>query len=197
MQPIQQQILNHWFAGIDAKGNVPEEQRMRWWKKDPDYDTWLREHFTQDLEKAVNGEFDACLSSGQGRLALIILCDQFSRQIYRDRPQAFIYDELARSWALQGIAAGEDQQLFPVQRVFFYMPLEHAENLKLQDQCVALFEKLYAENKDDLYKGFLDYAIAHRDVIARFNRFPHRNKILNRESSAEEIEFLKQPNSSF
>src|SRR5690606_32287203 len=136
----------------------------------------------------------------QGRLALIILLDQFPRNMYRETPQAFAFDAKARALTLEGLQAGDDQALRPIERVFFYLPLEHAEDLALQHRCVELFETLAASLPEETRKsfdGFTDFARKHRVIVERFGRFPHRNAILGRESTDEEIAFLRTPGSSF
>ncbi|MCW5575972.1 MAG: DUF924 domain-containing protein, partial [Burkholderiales bacterium] len=114
--------------------------------------------------------------------------------------QAFAHDGLALRLSLDGIAAGADRELRAIERVFFYLPLEHAESAEMQERSVALFTALAAgvpEADRPVFSGFTDYAVRHRDIVRRFGRFPHRNRILGRESTAEEYEFLKQPGSSF
>ena len=125
----------------------------------------------------------------KGRLAEIIVLDQFSRNIYRGLPESFIADPQALTLAQEAVAGGHDE-LEPLEKTFLYMPFMHSESLLIQDQSVRLFENLGNENN-------LDYAIKHREVIQRFGRFPHRNSILGRPSTVEETEFLTQPGSSF
>ncbi|WP_461521453.1 DUF924 family protein, partial [Porticoccus sp.] len=130
----------------------------------------------------------------------IIVLDQFSRNIYRYFPTAYSSDRLALNWSLSGIDAGLDKQLRPIQRVFFYLPLEHAEDLAIQQRSVSLFQQLLAQvpiGQKEIFAGFLDYAERHAAVIKQFGRFPHRNKILGRESTPEEIVYLEQPGSGF
>ena len=131
---------------------------------------------------------------------MLIVFDQFPHHIYRDQPQAFATDPQALALCLEMIEADEDQLLTSIERVFLYLPLEHAESNEMQDQSVSLYEKLVREAPADeraLFDDFLKYAQSHRDVVARFGRFPHRNEILGRASTAEEVEFLKQPGSRF
>jgi uncharacterized protein (DUF924 family) len=204
---LVEQIMDYWFAGMDKQGRVPAKQQACWWRKDPQQDAWLTSHFSQPLtevaqevvqemaqEELVRKRHRQWVESPLGYLALVILTDQFSRQIYRGQAQAYAYDGLALDWALQAIEQGWDQQVLPIQRVFFYMPLEHTEDLRRQDQCVALFTKLADEVPEDqrqTFQGFTDFAIRHQQVIARFGRFPHRNQILGRISTAEERIFLQ------
>ena len=120
--------------------------------------------------------------------------------MYRDTAQAFAYDGLARTWCTEGLAIGIDQELRPIERVFFYLPLEHAESLEDQDRCVALFERLLQDvppGQRPVFEGFYDFALRHRVIIERFGRYPHRNAILGRPSSPEEAAFLQEKGSSF
>lgn len=131
---------------------------------------------------------------------MILLTDQFPRSIYRDSPRAFAYDAKALAWSLDGVQERVDLKLRSIERVFFYLPLEHAESLQYQEQSVKHFRELLDEVGPDLkpiFQSYLDYAVRHRDIIARFGRFPHRNKILGRKSTPEELAFLALPGSSF
>ena len=130
-------------------------------------------------------------------LARILLLDQFTRNIFRDTPRAFAGDAQALALAATLVAAGRDKNLAPCQRWFAYLPFEHSESLLDQERAVALFAGLRREMQNETFDGAYDYALRHREVITLFGRFPHRNAILGRTSTAEEIEFLKQPGSSF
>lgn len=192
-------ILEFWFGDILDGGGMTAAHRQLWFGKDAATDREISERFSALLEPARNGEL-RWEATPRGRLAQVVLFDQFPRNIYRDRPEAFSFDALALSAAEQALAAGDDQRVGPLERVFFYLPFEHAENLALQERSVGLFRALADSApvaRRQAYAGFLDYAIRHRDIIARFGRFPHRNSILGRTSTAEEIEFLQQPGSSF
>lgn len=187
-----EEIIGFWF------GNPIEpysQRRKLWFSKDPAFDQRLRDRFRSTYEQAAAGELDSWQASPLNCLALILLLDQFSRNMFRGEPRAFATDPQARIIARQAIAQKFDQQLEPVQRFFFYLPLEHSEDLADQEQSVALYQALVT-HFPELQDG-LEYAIRHRDVIQQFGRFPHRNAILNRPSTAQEIEFLKQPGSSF
>lgn len=193
-------LLQYWFGTEADDGVVAQQQASFWWKKCATTDNEIRARFEPLVSKAAAGELDAWRTSASGRLALIILMDQFPRSIYRNTPKAFQFDRIALQICQEGLANGDDQQLRPVQRVFFYMPLEHSENIEHQNLSVKLFEKLSRDIHPEVkeaFSGFFDYAVRHRDVIERFGRFPHRNKILGRQSTDGEALFLSQPNSSF
>jgi len=148
----------------------------------------------------VAGKCEGWLGDGPGTLAYVVVLDQFARNMFRDTPTMFAADALALNAAQQGVEKGFDKALRTHEAVFLYMPLMHAEDLAAQNRCIELFEQL-AERSDERaakqVRGNVDFAIRHRDIIARFGRFPHRNAILKRESTPEEIEFLKTPGSSF
>ncbi len=193
-------VLAFWFGRESGNSATAEAQKKLWWAKDAVVDAEIRERYGTLVASAAGGAHREWAREPRGRLALILLFDQFPRNIYRDTPQAFAHDGLALRLALDGIATGADRELRAIERVFFYLPLEHAESVEMQERSVALFTALAAgvpEADRGTFAGFLDYAVRHRDVVHRFGRFPHRNRILGRESTAEEQEFLKQPGSSF
>ncbi len=193
------QILDFWFPADSKRANA------LWWGKNAELDAEIKREFEETLRAAVNGDLVGWEQSARGRLALILLMDQMSRNIYRGDAQTYAADHLARALTKAGLDLGHDRDLNASQRMFFYMPLEHSEELVDQDRCVELFRALardVAENKvehdpDAKFDGYTDYAIRHRDIVARFGRFPHRNAILSRPSTPEELEFLTQPGSSF
>jgi len=193
-------IIGFWFGNADEDTAIAQAQQKLWWSKNGGVDADIRKRFGDLAETAATGKLDQWAQDARGRLALILLFDQFPRNMYRDTPRAFAYDPLAEKLALEGIAAGADRSLRAIERVFFYLPLEHSESTELQERCVALFTALAAgvpEADRKTFTGYVDYAVRHRDVIHRFGRFPHRNRILGRAPSPEEIIFLKQPGSSF
>ncbi|MBI1904900.1 MAG: DUF924 domain-containing protein [Rhodocyclales bacterium] len=193
-------LLRFWFGTSDDDAQVARTQSALWWNKDQDTDATIRARFAGLLAQAAEGELDGWLATPHGRLALIVLTDQFPRNMYRDTPEAFAFDHLARAWCEAGLALGEDQPLRPIERVFFYLPLEHSEALEDQQRAVALFEALSKEGTASLrpiLASNLDFARRHRDIIARFGRYPHRNRILGRTSTREETEFLREKGSSF
>lgn len=188
-------ILQYWFGEISNQLS-PINKMQLWYQSSKNDDEEIRKHFLPLYELAVDGKLGSWLDSAQGTLALIILLDQMPRNMFRGTAQAFSTDKLALSYCLKGIEQGFDAQLSVVEKSFFYHPLEHSENLADQDNCVELFSSLLREYQqgdihDFINKG-LNFAIQHRDIIAKFSRFPHRNKVLSRESSPQEVEFLKQ-----
>lgn len=194
-----QDILETWFGDGDDVAIIGRQSKL-WWGKDENMDAELRRRFEPALQALLAGRERAWLAQPEGRLAAILLADQIPRNIYRETPAAFGSDPLARSLTLEGLEAGADRMLRPVQRVFFYLPLEHAESPALQELSVMLFQVLLDEVPAALrepFRGYLDFAVRHRDIIRRFGRFPHRNRILGRESGAAELLFLEQPGSGF
>lgn len=185
-------ILTFWFGQPDE--SEYGKSRKIWFTKDPAFDREIRDRFYEDYKLAAAGTLDHWRELPQSCLALIILLDQFPRNMFRGQPQAFATDPQALAAAQYAVERGFDQQLLPVQRWFVYLPFEHSENLEHQNQCVALYQQL-SDHPESLET--IDYALRHRAVIERFGRFPHRNKILGRETTPKEAEFLKQPGSSF
>ena len=175
-------VLAFWFAeGMDA----------RWFKADEAFDQGVREHLLPLYEQAAAGRLDHWQESARGALALVILLDQVPRNLFRGDPRAFATDARALVVTKRALANGVDRELRQVERLFLYLPLEHCEDLADQELCVQLVGAL-DENPE-----WRDYARRHRDVIARFGRFPHRNAVLGRETTPEEAAFLQEPGSSF
>jgi len=193
-------VLDFWFGAPGSAADVAARQRTLWFAKSAANDQIVGERFAETLVAAGKGELDDWATSPRGRLALIVVLDQFPHHIHRDHGQSFAYDALSLALAMEMVQRGEDAHVAPIERVFVYLPLEHAESMAMQDLSVALYDKLAHEAAVDerqLFDGFLDYARKHRDVVARFGRFPHRNELLGRISTPEEIQFLKQPGSRF
>ena len=193
-------VIDYWFGDGENDAEVASNQAALWWKKDPDVDAEIRQNFESLVNSAGQGRLDEWGERPEGRLALILLTDQFPRNIYRDTPRAFEFDGKARDLCIEGLERGMAAPLRPIQRVFFYLPLEHSENADHQAWCVDLMRALAREAPEDwkpTFEGFVEYAEAHQRIIDRFGRFPHRNAILGRESTDEELEFLEQPGSSF
>jgi len=160
-----------------------------WFAKDDAFDAAIREGFEAMHHAAARGELAGWKETPQGALALLILLDQFPRNLFRGSAHAFATDPLALEIARAAIDRGHDQAIEPALRVFLYLPFEHAERIEDQERCIALCEALHAAGGD---KSYLDYAILHRDIIARFGRFPHRNAALARTSTPEELAFLAE-----
>ena len=194
------EILNFWFGQNFRHGLPDKSQQARWFSSDPQLDDMIRNRFCEDIEIAVHGSYSHWCSEPTGRLAIIILLDQFSRNIYRGTAQAFAYDEQATELVLEGLDLGHDQQLIAAHRIFFYMPLEHSESLSHQKRCLALFERMYKECDPAIaatMKSNLAYAQQHLDIIERFGRFPHRNAALGRVSTPQELAYLQLTNNDF
>jgi uncharacterized protein (DUF924 family) len=181
-------VLTFWFA--DVAGNDFAGRKSIWFKSDPAFDAMVAKRFSALHARTVNGTLSHWEENPRDTLALTIVLDQFPRNIYRGTPRAFASDAKALAVAKHAIGRGFDRALRPVERMFLYLPFEHAEDMKEQKRSVALFTALSDAST-------LDYAIGHREIIARFGRFPHRNEILGRPSTAEELAFLAEPNSSF
>lgn len=189
-----QDVLDFWFL----PPTDPEygKTRIEWFRKDPAFDAEVRTRFGSLIAQAVAGglrEWD--MEGPQGVLARILVLDQFTRNAYRDAPESFAGDTLALLAAQALVDSGADRTLPPFQRAFVYMPYEHAEDARMQQCAVDLFARLALENEG--FGGMLDYAHRHRGVIARFGRFPHRNEILGRASTADELHYLSQPGAGF
>jgi uncharacterized protein (DUF924 family) len=188
-----------WFGG-KADDAAADRQSKLWWSKSAALDGELTARFTPLVEAARAGALDGWTDTPQGALALILLTDQLPRNIYRGTAAAFASDPQAHAVAVAGLDSGMDRQLAPIERVFFSLPLEHAESMADQDRAVSLYTRLFQEApaaQVERYRNFLTFALRHRRVIERFGRFPHRNAILDRESTPEEISFLQEPGSSF
>jgi len=196
-----EQVLDFWFGACGPDGALDRAKQRMWFSDGRNYDAVIRKKFGKLHRRAARGELDAeWAATPRGRVALIVVLDQFSRHIHRGKPAAFAQDPAAQRLAAAGVEQGVDRGLIPAQRAFFYLPFEHAEDVKLQRVSTRAFERLATEvapawRKD--YTSFADYAGHHRDIVERFGQFPHRNSILGRASTPEEIEFLKEPGSSF
>ncbi len=175
------EIINFWFNEIDSS---------KWWVKDPAFDQLIKNRFGDTHAKAVRCELYPWRDTAQGRLAEVIVLDQFSRNIFRDTPGAFASDPLALALAQEAVSTGADKELNQTERCFLYMPYMHSESPEIHEIAVKLFDTLEK-------KGNLEFELKHKKIIDRFGRYPHRNKILNRQSTNEEIEFLKEPGSGF
>lgn len=193
-------VLDFWFS--DAELDSPEiDSRMdRWFGSSDDLDRQIQEQFGELIDRASAGELDHWAESPQGRLALIIVLDQFRRNIYRGEAAAFTHDKQALKLSIEGTISGAHKELSPLQKMFFFMPLQHAESLKIQEKSVGIFNALAESVSDTLRETFLTaahFAELHRDIVAEFGRFPHRNAVLGRENSSTEAEYLSGEAPSF
>lgn len=199
---LPDQILSLWF-GSARPGNADAlRHKAQWFTKSAAFDEELRQRFGTAVEAALGGALQHWATQGPWQqLALVILLDQFTRNIHRNTPKSFAGDAQALALALQAMDCGSDRLLPEVARVFMYLPLEHAEDPAMQQRSVAAFEALLQSATDaelrEYLAGTLDYAHRHQVVIERFCRFPHRNSILGRTSTTEEAEYLAQPGSGF
>lgn len=175
------EILRFWFVECEQK---------QWWVKDPEFDSAVRERFGDLVVEAAAGKLDHWAESAEGARALIILLDQFTRNIYRGSAKAFEADEKARTIARSAIARGFDKGLNSHERNFMYLPLEHSEDLSDQEECCRLVGAIGSE-------GYLKFAQSHKAIIERFGRFPHRNATLGRANTPEEEDYLKDPKAGF
>jgi uncharacterized protein (DUF924 family) len=181
-------VLGFWFGEPRGKG------RAEWFRKDPAFDGDIRARFGALHAAASRRELEAWRASPEPMLALVILLDQFSRNLYRGDARAFAQDAHALECAKEAVMRGDDLAMLPVERQFLYLPYEHSEDLADQEIAVERMRSLEAFEET---RGLVDWARRHRDVIARFGRFPHRNAVLGRAPTPEEVEFLKQPGSGF
>ena len=175
-----EKVIQFWFSELNA---------AQWWKRDGELDRKIAERFGAVHAAAARVELFSWRSSPEGRLAEVLVLDQFSRHIYRQRPQAFACDPLALALAQEAVARGVDDALHPSQRNFLYMPYMHSESAVIHKEAVRVFSKAGEQQ--------YDFELRHKAIIDRFGRYPHRNAILGRRSTPEEVEFLKQPGSSF
>ena len=178
---MYQQILNFWFDEIEPAS---------WWKKDDTFDALLAQRFSGVYKQAIRCELFEWRKQPEGRLAEIIVLDQFSRNMFRDTAEAFAYDAMSLTLSQEAVACGADLELKPQQRSFLYMPFMHSESLQIHEIAVELFHQEGMQSN-------LEFELSHKRIIEKFGRYPHRNKILGRTSTAEEIDFLTQPDSSF
>jgi uncharacterized protein (DUF924 family) len=178
---MQQKVLQFWFE---------ETSPESWWKKDSDFDNLIRDRFGTLLQQAAQGELSGWRETAPGRLAEIIVLDQFSRNIHRDTARAFAQDGMALVLAQEAIAAGADQMLPATERSFLYLPFMHSESPLIHQQAEALY-------RANGLQGNYEFELKHKAIIDRFGRYPHRNSILGRKSTTEELEFLQQPGSGF
>jgi uncharacterized protein (DUF924 family) len=178
---MHQEVLKFWFEELEPK---------QWWVKDFELDQLIIARFSEIHDRAARCELAGWRKNASGRLAEIIVLDQFSRNMFRGSPFSFAYDNLALALSQEAISAGADQLLSPVERNFIYMPFMHSESLQIHEEAVELFRR-------NGQQGNFEYELKHKAIIERFGRYPHRNEVLGRASTEAELEFLQQPGSSF
>jgi uncharacterized protein (DUF924 family) len=186
-------LLGFWFGRAPLSDAAFAERQRKWFAADPGFDAALRARFAPLVADAAAGALDAWCASPRGRMALILLLDQLPRNLFRGEARAFATDPQALACTLAGIDAGHDRALPLVERSFFYLPLQHAEDLAMQELCVAMCDALVREAppaRRAALEDFAVYAVRHRDLIARFGRFPHRNRVLGRAPTAAETQYL-------
>ncbi|MBT8099607.1 MAG: DUF924 domain-containing protein [Gammaproteobacteria bacterium] len=186
-------ILNFWFMEQELSAPQIDNRMDTWFGEDATFDHEIKTHFADDVERASEGQLDHWAHQPRGRLALILLLDQFRRNIYRNTADAFALDKVALKLCVEGAMEKKDQGLTPIQRAFFYMPLQHAESKRVQAKACELFNKL-AEVVSPTYREtfgtMAQFAELHRDIVDQFGRFPHRNELLGRKNTPEEDEYL-------
>lgn len=186
-----QDVLNFWFS---------ELRRDQWFRGGDAVDEMIRTRFSDLLEEIHQGKHDSWAQTPSGRLALVLVLDQFPRNIYRGTARSFSYDEKALGLVLEGLELRVDETLGPDERAFFYLPLEHSERMDIQDQSLERYSSLVLSApvaEREPLRFYLDYAWQHYVIIKKFGRYPHRNDILGRQASPDEVEFMKGPGSSF
>lgn len=193
-------MLSFWFGDVDEAGFSSKETSARWFRKDTAFDEEIVKLFGALHRSLAEGGGEGWLSDARSTLAYVIVLDQFSRNMFRDQPGMFATDAQALTAAKALVASGKDRELTPQERTFIYMPYMHSESLADQDECMRLFRAMADEasgaGKETLELNY-DFAVRHRDIVARFGRFPHRNAVLGRESTPEEKAFLEKPGSAF
>ncbi len=188
MPPLSREILEFWF------GPPPHAPRAEWFRKDTAFDATIADRFGAAIESAIGGAFREWCSDAHGALARVVLLDQFTRNAYRGTARAFAGDAEALATAIGSVDQGLDRTLDRYERAFLYLPFEHSEDRRIQDRSIALFTELASETGD---RVALDWAEKHAVIVRRFGRYPHRNAVLGRASTPEEIAFLQEPGSSF
>ncbi|MDJ0938324.1 MAG: DUF924 family protein [Woeseiaceae bacterium] len=186
-------VLAFWFRERNLSAPQIDDRMDTWFGEDPAFDEQIRSEFADDVNRASAGELQHWGHEPRGRLALILLLDQFRRNIYRHTAKAFELDKLALKFCVEGAMQKKDQGLAPIERAFFYMPLQHAESAKVQAKSCELFSKLADAVSPPFRETFATmatFAELHRDIIDQFGRFPHRNKLLGRQNTPEEDEYL-------
>jgi uncharacterized protein (DUF924 family) len=194
------QVLDFWFSATELDAPQIDSRMERWFGGGPEIDRQIREEFGEQVRQALAGRLRTWEETAEGRLALIILLDQFCRNIYRGTSKAFAGDRRALKLCVEGSIRGDYKALSPIQRVFFFMPLQHSESLNVQDKSVRIFNALAegaSGTQRETFLTFAHFAELHRDIVARFGRFPHRNRHLGRRNTGDEEQFLATEAPSF
>jgi uncharacterized protein (DUF924 family) len=187
------EVLAFWFKEQELSAPQIDRRMDVWFGEDDVFDHECKKEFSADVDRASEGQLNHWADEPRGRLALILLLDQFRRNIYRGTAQAFSMDKAALKLCVEGAMEKKDKGLTPIQRAFFYMPLQHTESLKVQTKSVQIFGRLskaVSATYRETFETIAQFAELHHDIVEQFGRFPHRNKLLNRENTAEEDEYL-------
>ena len=193
-------VLQFWFGDVDSLGRSDVMHSRRWFMKDEAFDRELADRFGDTYADVRGGLREAWLDDPRGRVAYVIVLDQFARNMFRATARAFEGDRQALAAAVEGVARHDDVALTVSERSFLYMPYMHSEDIGMQERSVALFTELAADAPSELRGSMVaavQYAEKHHEIIARYGRFPHRNTVLGRQSTPEEIAFIAQPGSGF
>ena len=195
-----EEILSFWFMEMTLSAPQIDGRMDIWFGEDPVFDEEIAKEFSDDIDKASDGKLDHWAHEPKGRLALILLLDQFRRNIFRNTSEAFEKDPAALKLCVEGAMEKKDKGLTPIHKAFFYMPLQHSESRKVQAKSREIYQRLtdaVSPTYKETFETIAQFADLHADIVERFGRFPHRNKLLNRENSPEEEEFLAGDSPSF
>ena len=195
-----EKILSFWFMEKALTAPQIDGRMDIWFGEDPAFDEQIAKEFSDEIDKAADGNLDHWAHEPKGRLALILLLDQFRRNIFRNTAEAFEKDPAALKLCVEGAMEKKDKGLTPIHKAFFYMPLQHAESRKVQEKSREVFQRLadaVSPTYKETFETIAQFADLHADIVERFGRFPHRNKLLNRENSPEEDEFLAGDSPTF
>lgn len=196
----QEQVLSYWFGTLDSTGFASESMKKKWWQGSDETDIEITHQFGESVQSALKQSLEHWRSTAKGQLALIILLDQFTRNIFRGTERAFSGDALALDVCKQGLSEKKDLELATEERVFFYMPLEHSEDIEDQNLCIRLLhgvKKSCNEQNHAALDNYISFAESHKDIIAKFGRFPHRNDALKRTNTVEEQAYLNGDHTRF
>ena len=195
-----ERVLSFWFKEEIFSAPQIDSRMDTWFGSSPDFDADIARDFAEDVELASDGKLNHWANTPSGRLALILLLDQFRRNIHRGTPEAYSKDKAALKLCIEGAMGNRDSGLAPIHRVFFYMPLQHAESKKIQAKSVDLYNRIasaVSPTYKETFETIAQFAELHADIVAQFGRFPHRNKVLNRENTSEEEEYLSGDSPDF